>query len=70
MGEYERLLDQALDYYLWAERFGWTSRQVDDEPAWLLDRYAVIADAQAEARSREARRQAAADRAATRQRGR
>lgn len=55
--DYERDLDRALDYYGYADRFGWNSDTVDNERAWLLDRYPVIQSAIAEAQAIQQRRQ-------------
>lgn len=36
------MLDDAWDYYWYADRFGWTPEQVDALPAWLDVPFAVI----------------------------
>lgn len=51
-GPYERRLDKALRYYRHKKDSGWTSEQVDNERAWLLDAYDIIDDALAEAQER------------------
>lgn len=43
-GRLERLLDRAVDYYWWADRFGWTPDQVDAQPYLRRERIRTVAE--------------------------
>jgi cytochrome bd-type quinol oxidase subunit 1 len=38
----ERLLDRAITYFWYAEKFGWTIDEVDRQPTILLQRMLVV----------------------------
>ncbi|MFI8535329.1 hypothetical protein ACIGMX_34430 [Streptomyces aquilus] len=59
------LLEQALDYAWFAERWGWPPSVVDEQPAWVMERLPTLADAfDTVHAARQERAQQAADRAA------
>lgn len=39
----DRYIEGAARYFFFAERFHWTPEQVDNMPAWLLDRLPAVA---------------------------
>lgn len=43
-GLLERLMDQAIDYFWWADRFGWTPDQVDAMPYLKRERIRTVAE--------------------------
>lgn len=55
------MLEEAARYEWFADHYGWSSRQVDAEPDWLIRRYPVIAELKArnaEMERKEAQRKA------------
>jgi hypothetical protein len=52
------VLDEAWDYYWYADRFGWTPDQVEAMPAWLDGPFATIAREVDRAQERANRRAA------------
>lgn len=55
-GLYEEMLDDAIHYYFYADKFHWSSTEVDSERAWLIDAYEIISAAKTEAQERAGRR--------------
>lgn len=53
---WEETLDDALHYFLFADRWHWDSARVDDEPAWLIDAHEEIFTARALAQEQLQRR--------------
>jgi hypothetical protein len=43
VGAEERLMDRAARYFVFADRFGWTTDQVDASPALVVDRMLIVA---------------------------
>lgn len=53
---WEETLDDALHYFLFADRWHWDSQRVDDEPAWLIDAHEEIFTARALAQEQQQRK--------------
>lgn len=54
VGREDDLYERTMHYLWFADRFGWTPEQVDDQPQWFLSRAAEVAAVLDEVRAENA----------------
>lgn len=59
----DRWYEETLQYFFFAERFGWTPQQTDDCPLRIIDRLPGVAQMQDEVEAERQREQAEAAKA-------